>query len=202
MPPRYPAIAPRGPNSTRAVVQQSANVEQNNNLETPADDAEGYEAQLAVLAADKTRFLAVGHPIKDALNMALQQPVGVLLQRYADIQRAMREALAMPPDSDDPTERAASEDLDQRPAIIAFTETQVAKAILGDATAAALIADRVEGKTGLRRADVDAETEAQRHRIRGVISELVGDMVERRRMRADRAEPVDVDVVSGNDVSQ
>lgn len=201
MPPRYPAIAPRGPNAPPAPRNDAARVEDFNNLDARPDD-EGYEAQLAALAADKRRFLAVGHPIKDALNMALQQPAGVLIQRYANVQRAYRDALAAPADSDDPTERPQSVDLDDRPAIVAYTETQVAKALLGDLSAAALIADRVEGKTGLRRADVDAETEAQRTRIRGVISELVGDMVERRRRPADYAEPVDVDVVEGEGTTQ
>jgi len=199
MPPRYPAIAPRGPNAPPAAPETPAHAEQNNNLESLDDGVEGYAAQLAALAADKTRFLTVGHPLKDALNMALQQPAGVLLQRYAGLLKAQRDAMAAPPDSDDPTERALSQDIDSRPAIVALAETQVAKAVLGDLSAASLIADRVEGKTGLRKADVDAETEQQRHRIRGVISELVGDMVERRRTRADRAEPIDVDVVEGDD---
>lgn len=200
MPPRYPAIAPRGPNAAPAAPTPPSRIEDFNNLDA-LPDVEGYEAQLAALAANKRRFLSAAHPIKDALNMALQQPAGVLIQRYADVLRAHREALAGSQDSDDPTERPMSQDIDQRPAIVAFTETQVAKALLGDLSAAALIADRVEGKTGLRKADVDAETEAQRHRIRGVISELVGDMVERRRTRADRAEPVDVDVVPSDDAS-
>lgn len=199
MPPRYPAIAPRGPNAPTSTPEAPTIAEQNNNLEVLPDDVEGYAAQLAALAADKTRFLTVGHPMKDALNMALQQPAGVLIQRYADVLRAHKEALAAPPDSDDPTERPMSQDIDGRPAIVALAETQVAKAVLGDLSAAALIADRVEGKTGLRKADVDAETEQQRVRIRGVISELVGDMVERRRTRAERAEPIDVDVVDDSD---
>ncbi len=194
MPPRYPAIAPRGPNAPTGPREPPPRIEDFNNLDARPDD-EGYEAQLAVLRADHRRFLSVGHPIKDALNLALQQPAGVLIQRYAKLTMAYRDALNAPDDSDDPTERPQSVELDDRPAIIAFTETQVAKALLGDLSAAALIADRVEGKTGLRKADVDAETEQQRVRIRGVISELVGSMVEQRRTRAERAEPVDVDVV-------
>jgi hypothetical protein len=164
----------------------------------PSDD--GYAQQLAALAADKRRFLAAHHPIRDALNMALQQPAGVLLQRYADTLRAQRDALASAPDSDDPTERPASADLDTRPAIVAFTETQVAKAILGDLQAAALVSDRVEGKAGLRKADLDAETEAQRQRVRNVIGALVEDMVERRTGRGPTIEATIVDDTDTQDI--
>lgn len=195
MPARYPAIAPRGPStaSTQAAPTSRPSDDLHNLDALP--DSDGYGAQLALLQADKRRFLDAGHPIKDALNLALQQPAGVLLKRYASVLRAFHEAQASAPDSDDPTERAMSTELDDRPAIVAFTETQVAKALLGDLQAAALIADRVEGKAGARRGDMDAESEAQRMRMRLTISQLVGDMVERRTTRADRAEPVDVDVV-------
>lgn len=190
MPRRLPPIAPPGPvNAPLQVNTQPVRIEHLNNLDALPDE-EGYGAQLALLQADKRRFLDAAHPIKDALNLALQQPAGVLLQRYAATLAAFQQANAAGPDSDDPTERPLSADIDQRPAIVAFTETQVAKAILGDMTAMALVSDRVEGKAGQRRGDVDAESEAQRARMRGVINQLVTDMVERRAGRA-----VDVEVI-------
>ena len=185
MPARYPPIAPRGPNNVETSAQSPARIEDLNNLETRPDDGE-YIAQLAALAADKRRVLVAHHPIKDALNMALQQPAGVLLQRYAATLRAFQEAqgAALPSDEPGETQAGIAADVDTRPAIVAFTETQVAKALLGDLQAAALISDRIEGKAGLRKADLDAETQAQRTRIRGVITDLVETMVERRAGRA------------------
>ena len=200
MPPRYPAIALRGPaapSTPRVGAPPTPPTRDDINNLSAQPDEEGYGAQLALLAADKRRFLDAGHPIKDALNIALQQPAGVLLKRYAATLRAFQAAQTAPLDSDDPTERPMSEDLDQRPAIIAFAETQVAKALLGDLQAAALIADRVEGKAGQRRGDIDAETEAQRMRMRLTITQLVSDMVERTSGRQARVtESVDVEVIA------
>jgi hypothetical protein len=185
MPARYPPIAPRGPISADVPTNAPARIEDINNLESRPDEGE-YIAQLAALARDKRRFLVAHHPIKDALHMALQQPAGVLLQRYAATLRAFQEANAAALPSDEPgeTQAGTGADVDMRPAIVAFIETQVAKALLGDLQAAALISDRIEGKAGLRKADLDAETQAQRTRIRGVITDLVETMVERRAGRA------------------
>lgn len=181
MPPRYPPIAPRAPTAPTQRVDTPTRIDEINNLEA-RPDSDGYVAQLAALARDHRRFLSVGHPIKDALNMALQQPAGALLARYAAVVRAYQSAAAAPQAADEPGERqlGTAAEADARPAIVAFTETMVAKAILGDLQAGALIADRTEGKAGLRRADVDAETEAQRQRVRAVIGELVRGMVDRR----------------------
>ncbi len=190
MPPRYPPIAPRAAPTPASNGQAPSRIEQFDNLEAQPDD-EGYAAQLNALARDHRRFLTAGHPIKDALHMALQQPAGTLLARYAATMRRYHEAANAPQASDEPGERQAgtAAEADTRPAIVAFTETMVAKAILGDTTSQSLISDRIEGKTGLRRADVDAETEAQRLRVRAVIGELVNGMVDRSRTRA---EPIDV----------
>lgn len=193
MPRNLPPIAPRGPNSGP---QQSAQQLETRNLDVPSS-AEGYEAQLAALQADKTRYLVANHPIKDALNIALQQPAGVLLQRYGRTLSAFRDAQAAGLVSDDPTERSVgtAEDVDDRPAIVAFTETLVAKAVLGDTVSIALVSDRVEGKPGLRKADLDAETAAQRARVRDVIGVLVEQMVERRAGRGDGARVIDAEEV-------
>ena len=194
MPPRYPPIAPRGPATAERPATASA---QSNDLlnVNVSPDAAGYRAQLAALQADKRRYLEAGHPVKDALNIALQQPAGVLLARYAKTLKAYHDAANAPAPSDDPGERQAgtAEEADDRPAIVAFTETMVAKAILGDSAAAGMIMDRIEGKPGLRRADEDSETIAARERTRIIVGDLVRDMVER---RAGRADVVDVEVVA------
>lgn len=183
MPARYPPIAPRGPVNASTV---PARVEDLHNLDARPDTSD-YAQQLALLEADKRRFLEAHHPIKDALNIALQQPAGVLLARYQRALRAFGQHAAEP--SDEPGERQAgtSSEADDRPAIIAYTETMVAKAILGDTSAMSLVSDRIEGKPGLRKADLDAETNAQRERVRNVIGVLVEAMVDRRAGRGDDA---------------
>ena len=199
MPRNLPPIAPRGPNSA---TQEPARIEDLNNLDARPSDADAYGQQLAALAADRRRFLAAHHPIKDALHLALQQPAGVLLQRYANTLRAFSAASEAGQPSDEPGERSAGTglDVDERPAIVAYTETMVAKALLGDLSAAALVSDRIEGKPGLRKADLDAETQAQRARVRDVIGVLVEQMVERR-ATGDSARIIDGDVTDADDLS-
>lgn len=190
MPPRYPAIAPRAPNSPPS---QPSRIEEFDNLDARPSDADAYGQQLAALAADRRRFLVAHHPIKDALHLALQQPAGALLARYAATLRTFSEAQGAAQPSDEPGERQAgtAAELDDRPAIVAYTETLVAKAVLGDTAAIALVSDRIEGKPGLRKADLDAETAAQRERVRDTIGLLVEAMVERRAGRGDDARVID-----------
>jgi hypothetical protein len=190
MPAIYPPIAPRRgepptrPDSTDSLSQELQPV-----------DAAGQAPRLAALEADPSTFVDAHHPVRDAVAIALLKPAGELIKRYAARQMAHKEAISAPLDSDDPTERPmplASDD--GLPAILAMAETQVAMALLGDAKAFAAIADRVEGKAGLRKADLDAETEAQRQRVRGTIEELVREMGERRRVASDDARVIDVEV--------
>lgn len=193
MPPRYPPIAPRGPNAPSTPETQTPRIEHFDNLDARPSDADAYSQQLAALRADRRRFLTAHHPIRDALHMALQQPAGVLLARYAATLRAFQDAQSAALPSDDPDERNAgtAADVDDRPAIVAYTETMVAKALLGDLSAAALVSDRIEGKPGLRKADLDAETAAQRERVRNVIGVLVEQMVERRAANGETARVID-----------
>lgn len=189
MPAIYPPIAPRGPNAAAPTPPASREIIPQ---ELQSADTGGNAARLAALRADPSTFVDAHHPVRDAVAIALQQPAAALLQRYAMRQRLMREATEASPDSDDPGERAPSLASDDGlPAILAMAETQVAQALLGDAKAFAAIADRVEGKAGLRKADLDAETAAQRERVRSTIEELVRDMSERR--RGDNARIIDVD---------
>lgn len=192
MPRNLPPIAPRASNARSDITSADAQQSETRNL-TVRPNEEGYEQALAALAADKRRFLVAHHPIKDALHLALQQPAGVLLQRYAGVMRTFQEAQGAAAPSDDPGERSAgtAAELDDRPAIIAYTETLVAKAILGDTASQALVSDRIEGKPGLRKADLDAETAAQRERVRDVIGVLVEQMVERRAGTGDAARVIE-----------
>lgn len=193
MPRNLPPIAPRGPNSEP---QSARRIEHFDNLDAqPSTDADAYGQQLEVLAADRRRFLVAHHPIKDALHMALQQPAGVLLDRYARMVIRHHTAHAEPSDEPDERQSGTAADIDDRPAIVAYTETMVAKAILGDSVCMAMVSDRIEGKPGLRKADLDAETAAQRERVRDVIGVLVSEMVERR-AQGDGARVIDAEATA------
>jgi len=203
MPAVYPPIAPRGPSSD-SPANGAPSPSDSFNPRVPtvsretSDDA-GQGQRLAALERDPSTFVDAHHPIRDAVAIALLKPAGELIKRHAARQRMMKEAIKGPLDSDDPTERPMTlANDDGLPAILAMAETQVAMALLGDAKAFNAVADRVEGKAGLRKADLDAETEAQRQRVRGTIEELVREMGERRnaQRRAIDADVVDVDVVS------
>jgi hypothetical protein len=55
----------------------------------------------------------------------------------------------------------------------------VASAIAGDTKAAALIADRIEGRPGLRLKDGEPDDPARRQRVQAAIESVVRHMVER-----------------------
>ena len=98
---------------------------------------------------DWRALASMRHPARVAIWLALLRQDGELVRREAEFMA-------------DP---AAGE----RPAILAFAEALVLRAIRGDNYAAALVKDRIEGKAGLRQGD-EAESNAAR-RI-GVISAL------------------------------
>lgn len=175
MPPRYPPIAPRAPTSTApSVTRPSENVPQELRDTGTLD-------RLRELEAEPARFADAHHPMRDAVAIALLKPAGELLKRHAQRQRMAAQAIHAPADSDDPTERPMPLEADDgTPAILAIAEAQVAQAVLGDVKAFANISDRIEGKAGLRKADMDAETEAQRRVMRATIEELVRGMGDRR----------------------
>ena len=194
MPATYPPIAPRGPNSNaRPVIEPQPREIVSHGLQSESGDT---LARLAALEASPESFADAHHPVRDAVTIALLKPAGELIKRHVARQRAVQEALQAPLDSDDPTEPPmALVNDDHAPAWLAMAETMVAKALLGDVKAFTTVADRIEGKAGLRKADLDAETAAQRERVRGTIEELVRSMGDRRRAAAEEAQPVDVDII-------
>lgn len=192
MPPRYPPIAPRAPSTPDRPRDDTPT-----SREIVSQELQTFERdRLARLEAEPVGFLDTHHPMRDALAIALQKPAGELLRRHAQRRKAYDEALNAAPDSDDPGERGvALTNDDGLTAIMAMAETQVAQAVLGDVKSFKEVAERIEGKAGLRKADLDAETIAQRERMRSTIEELVNGMAERaeRRARGDDAVVIDAD---------
>jgi len=195
MPANYPPIAPRGPSAaTRDRTANEPSESLTQELQTAGDA--GQAARLALLESDPASFVDAHHPVRDALTIALLKPAADLIKRHTARQRLAMAAAAAPLDSDDPTERPMTLAPDDGlTGLQAMAETHVVLAIQGDVKAFNAIADRVEGKAGLRKADLDAETAAQRERVRGTIEELVREMTERRRIQSDGARVIDATIV-------
>jgi hypothetical protein len=69
---------------------------------------------------------------------------------------------------------------DARPAIVLLGESLVRRAIAGDNTAAQMIADRSEGRVGVRLQEVDPGGEATRAGVQQAIEDVIGALTEAR----------------------
>lgn len=128
--------------------------------ETPAQS-------LATMNADPLRFLDHHSPMKSALWLALLRPAADVM---ADVAETLR-AEPTPEGSDDPTEDRPPPN--SKPAIIALGEMVVAKALRGDTVAMNMIAERIEGKIGNRKGDIDPEAETRNETVRAAIEGVV-----------------------------
>ena len=127
--------------------------------------------QLRQIEQDHRRFLRLGSPVRASLWMALMRPVDELMARESFLE----------------TTQAPDGSVETRsiPAVLAWGETLVRKAIRGDMQAAGIIADRIEGKVGTRRDEEDPEDERRRGDMQGVIESIVTAMVNAKIAGAD-----------------
>lgn len=138
--------------------------------ERPKIDA--TDERLKELKKDHVKFLEKMNPMTDALWLALlKRGQDVLLDvelfdRYqASIMRGgSRREVEAP----------------EIPAIMLIAERQVANAIRGDNAAAAAIADRIEGKPGLRAGDNDPDDPDQIRKRRAVVEDVVRTLTDQR----------------------
>lgn len=160
------------------------------------------ETRLASFAADPQRFLSTPNPMTQALWIALlDTPANVVARHMATMQTVLKQREMMAQgmtDTDEPDERPVRASVPGAPrtALQAIADAYVVKAMQGDAMASNLIGDRIEGRAGQRRGDVDPEEEARRAEVRQTIETLMRRMAddvlsERRTMVHARA----VDVV-------
>lgn len=154
--------------------------------ERPKIDA--TDERLKELKKDHVKFLEKMNPMTDALWLALlKRGQDVLLDvelfdRYqASIMRGgSRREVEAP----------------EIPAIILIAERQVANAIRGDNAAAAAIADRIEGKPGLRAGDNDPDDPDQIRKRRAVVEDVVRTLTDQRlRAKLAAAEDARVTVI-------
>jgi hypothetical protein len=132
---------------------------------SPLDDPQGERFQ--ALLRDPRMFIRQQDPFTAAIWCALLKPTSEVLasfrQRHAE----------QPPPSDEPGEERSPDD---PLAIVAIGEALVANALLGSEKSLAQIADRIEGKTGLRKGDDDPD--ANRGMIQGTIREVIAAFAE------------------------
>lgn len=123
--------------------------------------------RLRRLEADHARLFELRQPITAALLVALTKDVAELRARDPNVEH-------------------------QEPiqAIHAIAEAQVRKAINGDTAAFAAIVDRVEGKPGLRKGDVDEATDRHAATVQITIEGVVEALTNQRLGR-----PVDVTLI-------
>ncbi len=145
-------------------------------------------AHLQQLEREHKRLLRHNVPVTSALWLALMKPGEDIMQRHVSRMRRISNAEAAP--VDDPSEQGPS----QVPAIILMGETMVAKALMGDTAAFSHIAERIEGKPGVRKGEETPETQAARNVVLGAMREIVTMMVDAKHGRA-----VDVTEVSFNE---
>lgn len=156
-------------------------------LTRQALQANGHDAtwaHLQQLEREHKRLLRHNLPVTSSLWLALMKPGQDVITRY---RRALMDASSDVESSDDPTERPISP-----PAIIMLGETMVAKALLGDMAAAAHVAERIEGKPGVRRGEETPETQAARNVVLGAMREIVTMMVDAKHGREVNVTDVDL----------
>jgi hypothetical protein len=119
---------------------------------------------------DWRALASMRHPVKVAIWLALMRPTEELFARESFIETTRA----------DPSDPEAVSEAVSIPAVVAWAETIVRRGIRGDMTASVLIADRIEGKVGTRRDEVDPEDERRRGDIQSVIESVVTGLVNAR----------------------
>lgn len=128
------------------------------------------DARLKALTRDHVKFLERHNPMTDALWLALLSDDSDVL--YDDeMDRRYRQSLA-----------TGNRVIDggHKPAIVSIARRMVAQALKGDASAFQQIADRIEGKPGLRRDDIDPDDPQRQRQTRAIVDQAVRTLTDAR----------------------
>jgi hypothetical protein len=135
-------------------------------------------------------FMELHSPMKASIWLALTRPVADLLsdveqtRRFAAAQRAGGKGKA-----------SLEFKAPRHSAAVEIGQRLVAAAIEGDMTALSVIADRIEGKPGLRRGDEDPTDAEQRRKTQALQNRIVELMTARTiEAKAEKAQVIDVEV--------
>lgn len=163
--------------------------------------------QLAKLSQDHRKFLEAKHPLTASIWLALLRPAGDVVRAQSDVVRVRETALQAgaqnvnndteAPEEPDERNPAHAPSQAERPAILLLGEALVAQALLGSEKAVAQIADRIEGKVGVRKEDQDPESVARRQDMQAFMEAMARTWHAAAAQPGDRAAVVDADVEVG-----
>jgi hypothetical protein len=140
------------------------------------------DARLKALQRDHIKFLERHNPMTDALWLALLSDDSDVL--YDDeMDRRFRQALVT---------GTRVVDGSHKPAIVSIARRLVAQALKGDASAFQQIADRIEGKAGLRRDDIDPSDPQRARETRAIVDQTVRALTDAR-IRDKQVDAIDVE---------
>ncbi len=125
--------------------------------------------QFAQLAEVRLSFAPLPAPVTQSIMLALLQPTRVIIDAYKARQRYYEDA----------EQGNAPMTDDEIPALIALGESIVGNAIRGDGASQALITERLEGKVGMRKGELDEATASTRVAVRTAIEAAVRALSER-----------------------
>ena len=164
-PPDLPADASEGARRAHETAQEQFLTEGFQPLE-PRPGETATDASLRAMQTDHKRFLTMHQPIRSSLWLALMRT---------------REELE------------ARAETTETPAIIAMGEAVARKAIAGDMQAVAFVAERIEGKAGLRTGDSDPEAETRRADMVAAIEGVVRALTDNKREPVINGEATEVE---------
>ena len=163
--------------------------------------------QLAKLSRDHRKFLEAKHPLTASIWLALMRPAGDVVRAQSDIVQVRETHIqgvaqnvnngTESPEEADERNPAYVVSQAERPAILLLGEALVAQALLGSGSAMSQIADRIEGKVGVRKEEQDPEAAARRADMQGFLETMARAFVREAAERpGDRAAVVDAVEVS------
>jgi hypothetical protein len=146
-------------------------------LPTEKPKIDATDDRLKQLKRDHLKFLEKNNPFTDALWLALLRDASSVLYD-SEMTRRYMQSIATG------ERRPGVVDAPHRPSIVVLAEQLVAQGLRGDAAAIEKIAERVEGKTGLRRDDIDPEDPKRQRQSREIVEGVVRAMTEARQATA------------------
>lgn len=183
---QYPDPGPRPINVTPKEIEKWRKAKELHDCEgfqeLDAGLPKGVDATDRVLKAsmnDHKKFLDMNNPATEALKFVLLRNASDVLYD-AEMMRRYLQSISM-------GQRRAGDgviDAPHRPSLVVLAEQLVAQGLRGDATAASAIFDRIEGKTGLRRDDVDPADPQRQRQSREIVEGVVRAMTARRQENA------------------
>lgn len=182
----YPDPGPRPTNVTPKEIEKWRKAKELHDCEgfqeLDAGLPKGVDATDRVLKAsmnDHKKFLEMHNPATEALKFVLLRNASDVLYD-AEMMRRYLQSISM-------GQRRSGDgviDAPHRPSIVVLAEQLVAQGLRGDATAASQIFDRIEGRAGLRRDDVDPADPQRQRQSREIVEGVVRAMTARRQENA------------------